>query len=290
MVAPPIKDEPPINDRFWIRALTIIAVYVSTWRYLRWFWKHPGNGILFVWGFCIKIRGTHFASLSEAHTMRFVAQHTSIPVPKVYCAFEWRGKAYTVMERIDGKMAACGWVYRSEESKRKVLAQLESLIQQLHAVEPPDGGGVSNILGGPIYDARLHGEGFRGPFSDIKGFHRSLTNGMNLSNHTFVSTENHPDLATEMKQLGEFHDREFSRPILTHGDLSSLNVLVRGDEVVGIIDWETAGWYPPYWEYTTASYVNPYNEFWREEIDKFLKPLPYELEMENIRRQYFGDF
>jgi len=34
--------------------------------------------------------------------------------------------------------------------------------------------------------------------------------------------------------------------VFTHGDLSSLNVLVRGDQIVGIIDWETAGWYPSY--------------------------------------------
>jgi RIO-like serine/threonine protein kinase len=26
-----------------------------------------------------------------------------------------------------------------------------------------------------------------------------------------------------------------------HGDLSSLNIIVRGDTIVGLIDWQTAG-------------------------------------------------
>ncbi|KAJ5719781.1 kinase-like protein [Penicillium malachiteum] len=76
---------------------------------------------------------------------------------------------------------------------------------------------------------------------------------------------------------------------LTHGDLSSLNILVRGDYIVGIIDWETAGWYPSYWEYTSAHQVNPQNSFWVHEIDRFLQPMPEELAMERIRQQYFGD-
>jgi thiamine kinase-like enzyme len=77
--------------------------------------------------------------------------------------------------------------------------------------------------------------------------------------------------------------------VFTHGDLSSLNVLASGDKITGIVDWETAGWYPSYWEYSTAWNVNLQNEFWRDEVDKFLEHMPEELEMEKLRLQYFGD-
>ncbi len=92
-----------------------------------------------------------------------------------------------------------------------------------------------------------------------------------------------------MSELIALQDRAWPPTVFTHGDLSSLNILVRGDKIVGIIDWERAGWYPSYWEYTTASQVNPMNYFWREEIDKFLDPMHKELEMEKIRQKYFGD-
>jgi thiamine kinase-like enzyme len=81
----------------------------------------------------------------------------------------------------------------------------------------------------------------------------------------------HPDLDPDIQDLIIQHQRSWPLKF-THGDLSSLNILARGDKIIGIIDWETAGWYPSYWEYTTACYVNRQNYFWREEIDKFLDP------------------
>lgn len=48
--------------------------------------------------------------LSEASTMRFVLQHTSIPVPKVLCAFTHSGRTYIVIERIKGDIISNGWV------------------------------------------------------------------------------------------------------------------------------------------------------------------------------------
>lgn len=36
---------------------------------------------------------------------------------------------------------------------------------------------------------------------------------------------------------------------LTHGDLLPQNILVEGSTITGIIDWETAGYYPAFWEY-----------------------------------------
>ena len=36
---------------------------------------------------------------------------------------------------------------------------------------------------------------------------------------------------------------------LTHGDLLPRNILVDGSTITAIIDWETAGFYPEFWEY-----------------------------------------
>ena len=36
---------------------------------------------------------------------------------------------------------------------------------------------------------------------------------------------------------------------LTHGDLLPKNILVNGSTITAIIDWETAGFYPEFWEY-----------------------------------------
>lgn len=68
-----------------------------------------------------------------------------------------------------------------------------------------------------------------------------------------------------------------------------MNIMVRGDEITSINDRETAGWMPPYWEYDPAMNVNPRNQFWQQEIDKFICPDPQALHIENIRQRVFEE-
>jgi aminoglycoside phosphotransferase (APT) family kinase protein len=211
--------------------------------------------------------------------MRFIAAHTSIPVPKVFCAFTRHGWTYIVMERIAGDMIARGWIYRSAESKANILSQVKQMIQEMRSIPPTDRG-IANVDGESLYDGRVAGTSLRfGPFRNAQDFHKHLRRGM----------EFHPDLYPEVNELIAQHEEPYPSLVFTHGDLSSLNILARRDKVVGIVDWETAGWYPSYWEYTTACQVNPHNSFWRDEIEKFLDPFPKELAMEKLRQKYFGD-
>ena len=212
--------------------------------------------------------------------MQFVARHTSIPVPKVYCAFEREGCKYILMERVQGKILWADWLARSAESKEKILAQIKDMVDQLRRIPAPSGQGISNVAGGPLFDGRLSGRSYHGPFDTLQDFHR----------HLRESYEGELEDATEANKLVEWHNKYCGKPVFTHGDLSTLNIIAQGDKVVGIIDWETAGWWPEYWEYTSAWHVNPYNEFWREEVDRFLEPKVEQLDMEKIRRKFFADF
>ncbi|KAI0010040.1 kinase-like protein [Xylariaceae sp. FL0662B] len=272
-------DHKPINDKIWSRVLTLWAVKILDHKYIRRFRKRT-RGVLLVSKFCIKVKP--FTNLAEAHAMQFIARHTSIPVPRVFCAFAHKGRSYIVMERVDGEIAGRGWVGRAEESKRKILAQLRSLVQQLRDVRPPQGIGVANIAGGPIYDGRLPNKSFWGPFHTQDDFHKELRNGISQDDDL-------RGLPSDLIELFAFHNQQFPPPVLTHGDLSSLNILVRGNNIVSIIDWETAGWLPFYWEYACAWNVNPQNQFWQDEVDKFMDPMRHELEMDALRRRYFGD-
>lgn len=148
--------------------------------------------------------------------MRFIARNTTIPVPKVYCAFEHKGRVYVVMERIQGQTLWYGWVRRSQESKDKILQSLQLMIQQLHSITPPSNVGVSNISGGPIFDQRLPNNSLWGPFSTIREFHMKLCDGLGelTPNQT---------LPPNLDKLAAFYNRPWPTPTFTHGDLSSSN-------------------------------------------------------------------
>jgi thiamine kinase-like enzyme len=184
------------------------------------------------------------------------------------------------MEKINGEMLGSEWSKRSDDSRAKILQQLTRMVDEMRNIPPPRGQGVCNIDGGSIWDSWLPGTSMcHGPFESVHDFHRYLRGGFNAD----------PNHYPEVSELIALQDRAWPPPVFTHGDLSSLNILVRCHKIVGIIDWETAGWFPSYWEYTTASQVSPMNYFWRDEIDKFLDPMHKELEMEKIRQKYFGD-
>lgn len=226
---------------------------------------------------CVKYG--RYMSLDEAHSMVFIARSTKVPVPRVYMAFTLNGCTYVLMERIQGRMLAQGWFDRSPESRAKVLEDLKAKVNEMRSLAKQDyvAGGVT---GGPVEDPRMLRHGRFGPFRNVKDFHDFLRDGIEAN-------ENH---TADLHELVELHNQRWDAPTFTHGDLSSLNILARGDDIVGIVDWHTAGWFPSYWEYTTASQVNPQNSFWKDEIDKFLEPMPTALKMEQLRQKYFGDF
>lgn len=267
-----MMQSPPINDKALYRLLVRFVIKIcKRWR------PHRGSILLISKRICIKYGSR--VNLSEASSIRFISQQTTIPVPKIYCAFTYRGSTYIVMERIDGEMVSSRWLKRSEDSQTNILSQLRKMIEDMRNISPAKGQQIANVDGGPLFDCRLSGSSLQfGPFSDINSFHKHLRGGIEFD----------PKNEPEINELIDFHSGHWPL-VFTHGDLSSLNILTRDDKVVGIIDWETAGWLPAYWEYTTACQVNPQNLFWRDEIDRFLDPRPVELSMEMIRQKYFGN-
>jgi aminoglycoside phosphotransferase (APT) family kinase protein len=226
---------------------------------------------------CVKYGGRLDAV--EAQTMLFVGKNTTVPVPKVYFAFTHEECTYILMERIHGQMAARNWVNRSDASKSEIHNSLRKMISEMRGLVPQSNA-ICSVSGGPLYDSRIPQMTRRfGPFRSVREFHAYLRKG----------TQAQSGDSADFLKLTSLHAQDWGAPTFTHGDLSSLNILVRDDRVVGIIDWVTSGWYPPYWEYTTACQVNPQNSFWKDEIDKFLEPMPDALVMEYLRQRYFGD-
>lgn len=114
--------------------------------------------------------------------MESIYQHTSIPVPKVYCAFK-HGRTYIVTERISGNKLAIGWMDRSEDSRARLLAQLKSMVDEMRNVKPLHSPSIASVDGRSLYDMRLPSLGVIypiatpkrfGPFEDIPAFHRWL--------------------------------------------------------------------------------------------------------------------
>ncbi|KAF2762285.1 kinase-like protein [Pseudovirgaria hyperparasitica] len=242
--------------------------------------------VLFCHNICIK--SGELRSNTEANTQRFIAKHTSIPVPAVHHAFAHGGKTYILMERIHGDTLGSKWTSLSEASRSAILLQLKCMLEELRGLVPPSEG-IANVDGGPLHDCRLPFKPSWGPFDTVSDFHLTLRNDVTSAALDHEACSLDPVCIADVKRIIAFHDSVVHRPVFTHGDLNPRNILVRDGKIVAIIDWETAAWMPYYWEYTTIRQDVMRNTWWHREVHKFLQPYESEYAMDSLRRQYFGE-
>lgn len=268
-----------VNNSFLRRFLTLVALKTTARFYERSGPCVPISPRLIV-------KTGPFAHLTEAATLEFVASNTSIPVPHVHCAFVHNNRAVIVMDRIKGVSLARAWQTLSDEDRDSIYEQLRSMFQELRSLPPPAGVGIESCVGGSLRDARIPRSWPRfGPFKTIQEFHLWLRHGLRPEAHPGRKED---DDWNEIRAMVEKQDGPWPAPVFTHGDLNPSNILVRGSRVVGIIDWEFAGWYPFYWEYTSAWYAHLTRQGWEDAILKFLDAYPEELKMEITRQKWWG--
>ncbi|TFK33826.1 kinase-like domain-containing protein [Crucibulum laeve] len=188
----------------------------------------------------------HRIDLAEAETLAYVAEHTSIPVPKVRRACCSDEITYIVMDLVDGVELSSVWYKMSGIAKRRVIDQLKDYLAQLRSLKPPTNGAIASVNSGPLRDIPRVGVGQFGPFANQDEFHHFLRAGCSLD--MFKDMEGGHNFINTYTQQYEIK--------FTHGDLAPRNIMVKKDgTVTGLIDWDCAGWYPEYWEYTKANFI-----------------------------------
>jgi aminoglycoside phosphotransferase len=239
--------------------------------------------------YCIKY-GTG-VQLAEAAALRLVAEKTSVPVPKVHCAFRKGKLTYIVMEKIEGEEIGKDWATRPANERESLLRELKEYFEQLRNIQHPQPGTITAADGQSLYDHRvLNGNLGFGPFLTEKDFNLFLRDGVTPNSSLLDEAKSvlEPEERIALKKLVDMHEEKSHSICFTHGDASSSNVLVRNGSVAALIDFELSGFYPEYWEYTTAMKVNSSDGFWKQEVGNFLAPYPREWEMEQLRLKFFG--
>ena len=225
-----------------------------------------------------------FVDLVEAATMQYVAERKSIPVPKVYCAFPPDGRVSIVMERLRGEPITVAFEAMDEPGRSRLLCELKGYLDEMRRLPAPEGAGVQSCVATSLYDSRISKPEPRfGPFKTIEEFHLWLRDGLQMED---LKDGDH---RAEAERVIATQDNTKPPPVFTHGDLNLSNILVYDGRISGIIDWEFAGWYPYYWEYTSAWYGNRLRTTWQGLLDNILTPCPERLEMEITRQKWWGE-
>ena len=162
-----------------------------------------------------------------------------------------------------------------------VARKLRNILEELRKL--PFSGGYCSIGHRPLQDAifwsgnEKEKSSMNGPFDTEEEVNEAMIkkyifNGLPRQKAAFYKRT--------LKQI--FHGHP---PVFTHGDLQRKNIMVRGhipeqagkeDEFkLTLLDWEVAGWYPSYWEYSRAMLgCGKWDDDWHvclsRMVDKFL--------------------
>jgi thiamine kinase-like enzyme len=163
------------------------------------------------------------------------------------------------------------------EQLEGVLEELKGYIAQMRALNPTRPGRVEAADGSGIFDVRLRGDPYPA-LESIERFHELL-------GHAFVlAADRHRRAWPQFLEMG---NRRYCTKF-THSDIAPRNILVKNGKIAAIIDWETAGWYPEYWEYIRWEASNyRSSRRWLDVRDEILERYPDEFRVDNYLEGIF---
>lgn len=253
---------PFVIGRFW--GFVHGKLLIFSRQYCGWY-EIPFNGQIAQLPFGLLLKWSDGTRLEEVLAME-AARRAGIPVPRVICYGEQldtpHAPVFILMTRLPGRES--GQVYESLTSAERdtVCFELDPYLSSMRKWESPWGGDrICSSSGTHIRSVRV-------PFAKMGPFDSEQQMNDYLlypdGHHIYEHEETFPRLKKEIDKL--FNDRH--RIVYTHGDLKHYNILIHDGHVSGLIDWESAGWYPDYWEFTTALRFVPESSWWYDFVVK----------------------
>lgn len=224
---------------------------------------------------------------SEEAAMRLVAKHIpSIPIPELYHGRFVISNGVPIgqlyMSFVPGVTLNKVWNSFDDTDKEKMCLNIWDFVATIRTIPRPEH--LQSMFccaadGSPCIDPLL-GDRSNGPMPPI---HSDET----LRERIFQRYVRHDGLSyADGKDLPDMLPRSDTY-VFTHGDIACRNIMVDDNkEIVALLDWESAGWYPDYWEFAKMMIFSDEHD-WQNWMDR-LKPTPWDITgIQKARRVLF---
>ena len=242
-----------ILRRFWGYVHKVLIRFSRV--YCRWTgvaWNNRINDL----PFGLVLKWSDGTRVEEALTMQ-ITRAAGLPVPKVICYGEHANSDHApvsiLMTRMPGDTLFKElWEWYLPDQRATIISELKNYFGTMRhwpsPWEPP--GRICSVSGGSIRSVRVPKQ-FIGPYETEKEF----------NNYLMAPAWHCPDRPEGYwKERQAAANKLHSKPhqiVFTHGDINPGNILLHEGHVSAILDWESAGWYPDYWDYTTGWRLTP---------------------------------
>lgn len=207
---------------------------------------------------------------AEARALRMVEKFTQIPAPRAIDVLMNAHSSYLLMTRVPGRPIGQLLNTMTDKQMDGVVIDLKRYISELRGIRNNNVSKfqICDSEGGGILDWRI-------PDSQSEDL-RFLTEADFNHYLTKMMTDD------TRRKAAKSHDVPHAF-FFTHGDLNPRNILAENGKVTGIVDWENAGFFPEYWEYTKMHYtVRSVIRWLADVVDRVFQGYRDELHVENM--------
>ncbi|TVY31713.1 hypothetical protein LSUB1_G008918 [Lachnellula subtilissima] len=187
---------------------------------------------------------------TEYTSIQYLEEHApDIPAPRPHGLIKFGSARVMFMTYFPSITLESAWPTLTHENKLLIQQQLNDIFLKLRALTSP---GVKHILGGVngegVEDLRRDGHKTRETISTVAAF------------EDFQFSIPPHNTSSFIKFLRSLLPPASSTVVFSHGDVRTANIMVDIDQtgryhVIGIIDWETSGFYPEYFESSKILYL-----------------------------------
>ncbi|KAH7208372.1 kinase-like domain-containing protein [Fusarium oxysporum] len=213
----------------------------------------------------------------EAENMRFVRKNTNLHVPKVFAVYKRNIRdgvnvTYIFMERIYGQTLQNIWADLQASEKSRIAAQLQSAMQTIR--ELPDPGYFGSLDGSKLRDTIFWAPEPVPAIDCIFKTEDEFLDGL-IVKYLYDSGESAQHRVDFYRRVLPGILKGNGKPVFTHADFQRKNIMITAENTVVLLDWESSGWYPSYWEYAMTVYVaRAWDDDWHVYIAKILEEFP----------------
>ncbi|RAH60866.1 aminoglycoside phosphotransferase [Aspergillus piperis CBS 112811] len=219
---------------------------------------------------------------NERQALQLLVAHPHIPAPKADRNWvDQHGNHFSMQTQLDGETLENAWPRLSKDQKATIADQVADVCKQLQSITSPS---IQGIDGGACPLDMVFDDGeLQGPFHSDSEFRDAISR--ELSSSLFSNKKD--ELMKHFPVCGPY--------VLTHGDLNISNIMVKDGQLVGIIDWEFAAFYPIWYEYLRIACGSTgkdaeWRELLRQRLDSHEDAKSFLKELRNLQwYNRFGD-
>jgi len=187
-------------------------------------------------------KGVQSKALPDALAAQCLARELGIRVPEIRRTITKNNRSYIIMDRVSGEPLETCWSRLGWIATIRLALQLRKFVRRMREVSSSTAGGLETGASTSLWLEDYYGLPLHASPSDIQSYITFWLQYPQKRPQLYPDPELHRETTAIIPAIP-------TRFVFVHQDLAPRNILIDEHRRLWLIDWDSAGFYPLYFEY-----------------------------------------